>query len=1020
MSITAFSLKNSRLVLFIFIALLITGLALYPDYPSREEPTLPINQTVITAYHPALDIYETEALLARPIERSLRELEEAKNITTSIRAGEVYLTFEIKDGTPNYSHTWLRVRAKMQDALNTLPDGVSGPFVNDNYDAVAVMTVALSTTDYSYQALREKASELRNYLYSVPGMDKVTLHGVVDEQISIRLKPFVASRYALNPNDIYLQLSKANSLAPVARVNFSTQESRLFVESGYERLSDISETPISLPDGSMLPLSRLADVTRVPAVPLTSTAYLDGHQAIVVAGYMAPGINMVDFNEQLRTRLAEWEGDLPVGYQMKTVTDQGKVVDHVISKMISTLMETIVVVTIVTIIALGFRAGSLVALAVPVTGVITLVFLRVIDVELNEVSIASFIIALGILVDNPMVMVEDISKRVAQGESRRSSALMAGKTLGTPILIASLTVILAFAPPVFTDNITAIYMQTLTIVIGVMLLVSWFVATMLIPIMAQWFIRKPSPTLEMTVGRPSRLMDAMSFLWDQVLARPWTFLCAATISLVASLFLSSTIPEAFFPPSERSQLQISMELPANTPAERTADVATEMTQWLSDNDRFPEITGAVAYVSDGGPRFILGLNPPEPAPHSAYFVVNVTEDTVVSELVDKLRAEIPPEYPSAKLEINPFFMGSTPPGEAAIRLTGSSHSDILSASDVIQSALRDIENTINVKQDWEKSVANFVVNIDPAAARHAGVTREDILRALRESSMGENASVFREGEYQLPIVLSTSLDGDLSLSKLRNIQVFAESSDRSVYLSDIATIETRLDPSLIKKRDLVPTVTVSALNPSMTSKELAASISGAIDQVIQQFDIQVEFGGEIEESAVTSEAIFAFLPLCVLGMIVLFIYKYNSFRKVAIIVLSVPFCTIGLLLALVILRLPFDFMANLAIFALIGIIVSNAMLIIEQVDIEKEAGKSELEALKCALMERFRPIMLTQITTILGLLPLLIANDPLWRSFNVVIMGGLVSGTIASFIVVPSLYVLFFHRKSAAPQVQPR
>jgi len=1011
MSVTSFSLNNSRLVLFIFAVLILTGLALYPDYPSREEPTLPINQTVITAYHPALDVYETEALIARPIERYLRELEETKNITTSIRAGEVYLTLEIKDGTPDYSHAWLRVRAKMQDVLNELPQGMSGPFVNDNYDAVAVMTIALSAKDFSFKALRDKAEALRNYLYSIPGMDKVTLHGVTDEQIAIKLKPFVASAYSLNPNEIYLQLSKRNTLGHVARVNFNTQESRIYVESGYDNLSEIKETPISLPDGSILPLSNLADVTRVQSRPLNSAAFLDGNQAIVVAGYMAPGINMVDFNERLRSQLSQWEKDLPAGYQMKTITDQGKVVDHVISTMISTLLETIFVVTVVTVIALGFRAGSLVALAVPTTGVITLVFLRVLDIELNEVSIASFIIALGILVDNPMVIVEDISKRVAQGEDRWSAALLAGKTLGTPILIASLTVILAFAPPMFTDNITAIYMQTLTIVIGVMLLVSWFVATMLIPIMAQWFIKKPSLEGRASAARPSRLMNGLSIVWDKVLARPAVSLGVAVLSLVVSLFLSSTIPEAFFPSSERSQLQISVELPANTPGEETAAVAEHMTQWLSNDKRYPEITEAVAYVSDGGPRFILGLNPPEPTPHSAYFVVNVTKNTVVSEFVDKLRREMPAEYPFAKLEINPFFMGSTPPGEAAIRLVGSNQSRILEASEKIQRALNGIENTINVRQDWETSVANFVVNVDWPASLYAGVTREDILSALRLHNLGEAASIYREGEHQLPIVLSTNIDERMSLSQLRNIQVFSQSSTQSVYLSDIATIETKFDPSVIKKRNLMLTVTVTALNPSMTSKELVNAISSTIEEVRQELDIHIEFGGEIEESEVTAEAIFAFLPLCMLAMIILFIYQYNSFRKVAIIVLSVPFCAIGLLLALVIFRLPFDFMANLAIFALIGIIVSNAMLIIEQIDIEKASGKSELVSLKSALMERFRPIMLTQITTILGLLPLLIANDPLWRSFNVVIMGGLVSGTVASFIVVPSLYVLLFHRK---------
>lgn len=1010
MSITGFSLANSRLVLFLFFMLTSIGLALYPSYPSQEEPTLPINVTVITAYHPGLDIYQTESLLARPVERALRELEETKNITTSIRAGEIHISLEIKDGTPDYAQSWLRVRAKMQDVQNSLPDGVSGPFVNDSYDAVAVMTVAISAPNHTFEQLRNKASELRDFLYDIPGMDKVTLHGVTEEQVTINLKPFAASKFSIKPNDIYLQLHKNNSLDDIARVNFSDQESRIYVRGGYNSIEDIKAIPIVLQDGSQLPLDTLADVIRSTAQPLNTAAYLNGGQAIVVAGYMTPGVNMVDFNDRLRTQIAQWEYDLPAGFQLKIITDQGEVVSRVISSMISTLLQTILVVTAVTVIALGIRAGSLVGLAVPITGIMTLVVLRVLGVELNEVSIASFIIALGILVDNPMVIVEDISKRINQGESGKSAALHAGKTLGTPMLIASLTVILAFAPPMFTDNITAIYMQTLTIVIGVMLIISWFVAIMLVPILAQWSIRKGKNTSEQS--KLSRLMVIMSRFWDKVISWPKAFLAGATASLILSLFLSATIPEAFFPPSERSQMQISLELPAGTPANRTAEVAQEMTRWLAEEQRFPQITGATAYVSEGGPRFILGLNPPDPAPHTAYFVVNLSKETNVAAFVSQLRAEMPPVFPYAKLGINPFFMGSTPPGEAAIRIIGNNHSDLLQAAATIQEALSNVHGTINIKQDWEQPIPSLVVNVDQAAASYAGVTREDIFSALRKNTLGESASELREGEFLLPIMQAMPTD-NATLSQLNNIQIFSQSSDKTVYLSEIARVDTEFHPSIVKKRNLRPTLTVIALNPAMTSKELVSNIAETLEQVRNTDKVQIEFGGEIEESEVTAEAIFAFLPLCVLMMIILFIHKYNSFRKVAIIVLSIPFCAIGLLLALIIFRLPFDFMANLAIFALIGIIVSNAMLIIEQIDIEKDAGKSELESLKSALMQRFRPIMLTQITTILGLLPLLIANDPLWRSFNVVIMGGLISGTIASFIVVPSLYVLFFTKKAA-------
>lgn len=1005
MTITGFSLANSRLVLFIFFMLISIGLVLYPSYPSQEEPTLPINLTVITAYHPGLDIYQTESLLARPIERALRELEETKNITTSVRAGEIYISLEIKDGTPDYAQAWLKVRAKMQDVQYSLPEGVYGPFVNDSYDSVAVMTIALSAPDHPFEQLRDKTEELRDFLYSVPGMDKVTLHGVSEEQIVISLKPFAASQFSIKPNNIYFQLNKKNTLDDIARVKFNSQESRIYVKSGYSSIEDIKAVPIVLPDGSLLPLESLADVTRIAAQPLNTAAYLNGGQATVVAGYMTSGVNMVDFNERLRNQIQQWESNLPAGFQLKIITDQGEVVDRVISEMISTLLQTILVVTAVTVIALGIRAGSIVGLAVPITGIITLVVLRVIGVELNEVSIASFIIALGILVDNPMVIVEDVSKRINQGEPVRSAALQAGKTLGTPMLIASLTVILAFAPPMFTDNITAIYMQTLTIVIGVMLIISWFVAIMLVPILAVWTIKKDNNSIE--EKKLSRLMVFMSRFWDSVIRWPKAFLGAATASLVFSLFLSASIPEAFFPPSERAQLQISLDLPAGTPSSRTAEVAQEITRWLTEEKRFPEITDATAYVSEGGPRFILGLNPPDPAPHMAYFVVNLTSNTNVASFVNQLRVKMSPIFPDTKLGINPFFMGSTPPGEAAIRIIGDNHGNLLKAATSIQDALRNIEGTINIKQDWEHPIPSLVVKIDQAAASHAEITREDVFATLRKNTIGESTSELRESEYQIPIMLAMPT-GNTTMTQLNDIQIFSQSSEKSVVLSEVAQVDTEFHPSIIKKRNLRPTLTVTALNPAMSSKELVSEMLINLEQVSNEENIEIEFGGEIEESEIAEKAVFAFLPLCVLGMVVLFIHKYNSFRKVAIIVLSVPFCGIGLLLALVIFRLPFDFMSILAIFALIGTIVSNAMLIIEQADIEKEAGKHTLAALKAALIQRFRPIMLTQITTILGLLPLLIANDPLWRSFNIVMMGGLISGTIASFIVVPALYVLFF------------
>lgn len=1017
MALTDFALKNTRLVFFIFLTLVLAGILLYPKFPSQEEPTLPINQAMIAAYHPGLDIYKTEEQVARPIERALRELSETKHVETSVRAGEVLVTLEIEDGTPDYAHSWLRVRAKMNDVQPSLPQGTLGPYVDDEYGAVAVKTLALTTTGQSLQALRDKSVSLRQHLYEYPGMDKVSIHGDIQEQVNVTLKPQVVSEYGISFADVAAQLSKKNNDTGLGRLKFQERESLVITDSGLKNLDDITHTLIRLHDGTLVPLYELAEVKRDIVDPLHSVAQLNGNQAVVLAAYMRQGLNMIEFTKGLNKHISQWEEHLPDNFLLEVVTDQGKVVDRVISNMFSTLLQTIVVVIVVTMVALGFRAGSIVGVAVPVTGLITLVILRVIGMELSEVSIASFIIALGILVNNPMVIVEDIVRRVQSDEQPESAASRAGKTLATPILISTLTVILAFAPPMFTDNITAIYMQTLSIVIGVMLLTSWFVATMLMPVLAKWFVSKKQQRAVNPVVK--NLTAKISYVWDLVIARPKVWLAGSVLALLLAMIAATTISEAFLPASDRTQLQVSVELSAGTPADTTSEITQQMTRWLGESNDVPQIVSALGYVNDGGPRFILGLNPPLPAPHKAYIVVNLADGSNVHEVTNTLRKIMPEKFPFARLQINPFFLGQATPGEAVIRVSGAANENLLEAAKNIQKSISQISGTANVRDDWEQGVAHIAVRVRNTEAAKAGLSRDDILQAIHSFEPGITAASLWESEHYIPVVSSMRTDRLSSHSDLGNLSIYSTTLNEHVFLSDVVDIEVLNHPSVIHKRNFDPTVTVFATRSGSTAQELIDEIAQDLVNVKSEHGVTVEFGGDIEDNREAATAVFAFLPLCLLIMVALFIYQYNSLRKVLIIVLSIPFCAIGLVLALAVFRVPFDFMANLAIFALIGTVVANAMLILEQTAVEKSSGLSGVLALKAALVARLRPIILTQITTILGLLPLLIANDPLWRSFNLVIMGGLISGTLASFIVVPSLYVLFFERDSLKKHKEP-
>lgn len=1017
MSLTDFALKNTRFVFFIFLSLVLAGVLLYPKFPSQEEPTLPINQAMIAAYHPGLDIHKMEAQVARPIERALQELTETKHIETSVRAGEVLVTLEIEDGTPDYAHSWLRVRAKMNDVQHTLPVGTLGPYVDDEYGAVAVKTLALTTTGDNLQALRDNAVSLRQHLYDYPGMDKVSLHGAIEEQISVTLKPQVASTYGISFAEVAAQLSRKNTDLNLGRLKFRERESLVITDRGLDGLDDIARTLIQLHDGSLVPVSELANVRRDIVDPMQSVAQLNGTQAVVLAAYMRQGLNMIEFTKGLNQHIALWEQQLPDDFMLEVVTDQGKVVDRVISNMFSTLLQTIVVVIVVTMVALGFRAGSMVGIAVPVTGLITLVILRVIGMELSEVSIASFIIALGILVNNPMVIVEDIVRRVQANEKPETAASRAGKTLATPILISTLTVILAFAPPMFTDNITAIYMQTLSIVIGVMLLTSWFVATMLMPVLAKWFVSKKKPRKANPLVK--KLAAQMSSVWDLVIAYPKIWLTGAVFALLLAMLAATTISEAFLPASDRPQLQVSVELAAGTPADTTAEMTQHMTRWLSESDDIHQIVSALGYVNDGGPRFILGLNPPLPAPHKAYIVVNLEDGSNVHEVTNKLRTTMPEKFPLARLQINPFFLGQATPGEAVIRISGAANESLLSAAQDIQQSISKVAGTANIRDNWEQGVTHVAIRVRHTAAAMAGLSRDDIMQAIHSFEPGITATSLWESEHHIPVVLSMRSDSLNSHADLGNLSIYSTTLNEHVFLSDVVDIDVVNHPSVMHKRNFAPTVTVFATQPGSTAQELINKLTHDFADAKSNYGVNIEFGGDIEDNMEAATAVFAFLPLCLLIMVALFVYQYNSLRKVLIIVLSIPFCAIGLVLTLAVFRVPFDFMANLAIFALIGTVVANAMLILEQTAVEKSAGLTGVLALKAALVARLRPVILTQVTTILGLLPLIIANDPLWRSFNLVIMGGLISGTLASFIVVPSLYILFFERDSLKTHKEP-
>lgn len=1012
MSLVRLAFSRDRFAFALVTLLVLAGAYVYAGFSSQEEPTLPVNSAVIQAQNPGLDAPRMEELVTRPIERSLRELREAKNIITTTRSGSTHVRFEIHDGTPSYDLAWQRLREKMADLRGRLPAGTIGPIINDDFGRVAVATFAITAPGRDWRAFRYETERLRDRVAALPGVEGVALHGVVAERVRVSINPELQAQLAPHMPELLRQIEQRIMAVSAGHITIGGVELVIDPRGAFSGVDAIADMAVSIAGGHAL-LSDIARVERAPVDPLEVAAFHNGERAIVLAISMAPGRDVTTFTVDLRRHVDRFSAALPQGYSVVSITDQGAVTTDVIGDMTSNLVQTVVVILIVTIIALGWRGGLVVGMLVSVTMLISLLILRAMSIDLNIVSTAAFIIALGILVDNGNVVVDETERLISEGAAPRDAAIMAAEKLAKPLLVATTATLLTFLPPVFTDNILAIYMQNLTKVMLVTLAVSWVVSVTVAPLMAELMLSRS----RVRAARPGGHDDTdrappvglVAAVFALVVRRPRSALAVVGGGFAVSLGLASAIPSGFLPNSERAQFQIQIEAAPGSSAAWTASRVEQISRWLSDRDTNPEVIGATAYVGEGGPRFILGLNPTDPASHRAYVVTNVARKADVAPVIARLRNTAQAAFPDLLIEPKPFSLGSTESGQAVIRITASDEGALRVAAQRIKAAMRAQSGVIDTRDDWETRLFRIALEPREAAMRLAGVTVQQVMAAASQATTGTSVSVLRDRDQQVPVLVRTGGDQH-ALERLLDTRIITAAG--AVSMSEVVTVTLASETSVIQKRNLLPTITVVGRHPAWTAQQLIDAVRPELAALPP--GATVSFGGEIEENETATLAIFAALPACLIAMVMLFILQFNSMRRVTIIVLTIPFCAVGIILTLVAFQAPFDFMSNLGLFALIGTIISNAILIIEQFDEEEASGVPFAQAIVVACTKRFRPIVVTQATTILGLLPLLLSREPLWFSFNLVVMGGLVAGTIGSLVIVPALLRLMFPEKAHA------
>jgi multidrug efflux pump subunit AcrB len=1017
--ITAFALENNRVTVLFLLLMAVAGISSYLTYPKQEDPSIQIREALVWAYFPGMAPQRVEDLITRKLEEQIRLLGDIDYIKSDSKRGMSFMHVVARDEVPVLKKVWRDLRDKLVDVTPNLPKGTIGPFINDEFGLTAVATIALWSEGFSLAEMRIVARDLRNQLYSLKGIRRVELYGVQEQRVFLELSNAKLAEFGISPGVVVQTLQQQNIILPGGLIDVRGQNIVIEPSGDFNSVSEIEDVIITIPGTQRVtPLRDLARVTRGFVDPPDQPVYYNGRPAIVLSVSIleGEGVNAVEFGERLTQKIRQVEQTLPIGYVLDYATYQPPLIEAAVNDAVTNLMQTLVIVLVVVILFLGVRTGLIVGSFVPLTMLTSLAIMRALDIELQRMSIASLIIALGMLVDNGIVIAEDIRARLQAGEDRRQAALASGRTLAIPLLTSTLTTIFAFAPIPLAIGGTGEYTTSLGQVLIITLLSSWFLSMLMTPLMCVFFMKvAPRPhAADSEAADPYAGLFYRVYRWllEGILRARLVVLACTVAAFVGALFASQIIVKEFFPAGDRNQYLVYLDLPAGSRSDKTAEVALRLSNWLQDKSANPEVIGTIAYVGAGGPRFFLSLSPIDPDPHLAFFVVNTQTADQVPTMVQRTRDFALSNLPEARTRVKAMWLGSTESGLFEVRLSGPELTVLRQKAEHLLQGLDQIPGIVDVMQDWENRVLSVNVVVDQARARRAGVTSRDVANSLKVLLSGAEVTDYREGDEDIPIVLRGSEAERTNASYIGGLNIYSSARGTNVPLEQIADIQGDWDLYRIKRRGQERTITISAKHQFLKASQIFEALRPTIDSLDLPPGYHWEMGGELEQSAKAQRYLFASMPLAAAGIIFLLVWQFNSYRKAGIILLTIPLTFIGATIGLIVMNAVFGFMVILGLISLAGIIINNGIVLIDRIDIEISEGREPYDAIIAACLARLRPILMTTVTTILGLMTLIVSVDPLFYGMAVAIAFGLGVATIFTLGVVPVLYALLFRVKN--------
>jgi multidrug efflux pump subunit AcrB len=1017
-NLSAWALRHRALVVFLIAMATIFGIISYTRLAQSEDPPFTFRVMVIRTFWPGATARQVQEEVTDRIARKLQETPSTDFLRSYSRPGESLLFFTMKDGAPpaDVPEEWYQVRKKVGDIAATLPQGVQGPFFNDEFGDVYTNIYTLEGDGFSPAQLHDYADQLRAVLLRVPGVAKVDYFGDQDERIYVEIANTQLTRLNISPQQIAEAINGQNAVAPAGTMN--TPDDRVFVRpSGqFTDTKTLADTLIRV-NGRSFRLGDIATIKRGYVDPPVTRMRAGGQPVLGIGITMQPGQDVVRLGRALDAKTAGLRAHLPAGLKLNEVSSMPHAVSHSVDDFLEAVAEAVVIVLVVSLVSLGVRTGMVVVISIPVVLAVTALFMYFFDIGLHKISLGTLILALGLLVDDAIIAVEMMSVKLEQGWNRTRAAAYAYTSTAFPMLTGTLVTVAGFLPIALAKSSTGEYTRSIFEVSAIALIVSWLAAVVLIPLLGYKMLperKREAHEAHLPDDHEHDIYDTKFYgrlrgwvTW--CIERRFIVLIITVVLFVIALAGFGLVPQQFFPSSNRPELLVDVRLQEGASFDATLREAKRLEKTLEGR---PEIDHVVSFVGTGAPRFYLPLDQQLPQPNFAQFVITAKTVEAREQLSQWLEPALREKFPAIRTRLSRLENGPPVGYPVQLRVSGDDIATVRKIAEQVAADMRADSRTTNVQFDWdEPSERSVRFEVDQKKARELGVSSQDVSSFLAMSLSGYTVTQYRERDKLIGVDLRAPLAERVDPSRLATLAM--PTPNGPVPLGTLGRVVNDLEYGVIWERDRQPTITVqSDVKAGAQGIDVTNAIDKKLDSTLRAtlpVGYRIEVGGPVEENAKGQTSINAQMPITVIVVLTLLMIQLQSFARVMMVVLTAPLGLIGVVAALLAFGKPFGFVAMLGVIAMSGIIMRNSVILMDQIEQDIAAGHKRFDAIVGATVRRFRPITLTAAAAVLALIPLL--RSDFFGPMATALMGGITSATVLTLFYLPALYAASFRVK---------